>query len=150
LNAGEEDGVVSPAREADAQLLAIHPRLGTGWETTVNDLTREVWLQFKILGLALPMKKRVPFSEVVRVAVVCTESWWSRGRGFLVYPRNLASSGPGSRLDRTPMSAKGWRYDLLMTQKGGRTIKIDTVKSSHTADDLAGQLRQRLGLPSAY
>jgi hypothetical protein len=149
VNDREEDGVVNPAREADAQLLAIRPRLGTGWETTVNDLTREVCLRFKLLGLALPVKKRIPFSQVVHVAVVCRESWWSRGRGFLVYPWNLASSGPGSRVDRTPMSTKGWGYDLLMTQKGGRTIKIETLKSSHTADDLVGQFRRRLGLPSA-
>jgi len=137
----EEDEVVSAAREVDPQVMVIRPRLGTGWETTVNDLTQEVCLRFKVLGLALPVKKRVPFSQMVHVAVVCRMSYWSRGRGFLVYPRNLASSGPGSRLDRTPMSAKGWRYDLLMTQKGGRTIKIDTGKSSHTADELAGQLR---------
>lgn len=138
--------MVSTARGVDPQVMVIRPRLGTGWETTVDDLTREVRLQFKLFGLALPVKRTIPFSEVVHLAVVLTESYWSRGRGFLVYPRNLASAGPGTRLDRTPHSTAGWRYDLLMTQKGGWTIRIDRVKSSDAADELAGQLRRRLGL----
>jgi hypothetical protein len=50
--------------------------------------------------------------------------------------------------ERTPMPTKGWRYDLLMTQKGGRTTRLEVLKSSHAADDLVGQLRGRLGLPS--
>ncbi|HWR70317.1 MAG TPA: hypothetical protein VN415_04600, partial [Dehalococcoidia bacterium] len=48
----------------------------------------------------------------------------------------------------TPMPTKGWRYDLLMTQKGGRTTRLEVLRSSHAADDLVGQLRRRLGLPS--
>lgn len=137
---------MSAAHEVNPQVIVIHPFLGTGWEIAVDDSTREVRLQLKLLGLALPVKRSVPFSEVVHLAVVLTESYWSRGRGFLVYPRNLASSGPGTRLDRTPWSTAGWRYDLLMTQRGGRTIRIGRVKSSPVADELAGQLRRRLGL----
>jgi hypothetical protein len=138
--------VVSPARAADSRLMVIRPRLGTGWEITVDDLTREVRLQVKFLGLALPVRKRIPFSEVAHLSVVLTESYWSRGRGFLVYPWNMASAGPGTRLDRTPMSTAGLRFDLLMTQKGGRAIRIERLKSSQAADELAGRLRQRLGL----
>ena len=140
--------MVSAAREVDSQVMIIRPRFGTGWQTTVDDSTREVRLQFKLLGLPFPVKKRIPFSEVVHLAVVLTESYWSRGRGFLVYPRNLASAGPGTRLDRTPMSTAGWRFDLIMTQKGGRTTRIERLKSSQAVDELAGQLRQRLGLPA--
>jgi hypothetical protein len=140
--------MVSTARAPDSQSMVIRPRLGTGWEITVDDQTREVCLRFKVLGLPLPVKKRIPFSDVVHLAVVLTYSWWSRGRGFLVYPWNLGSSGPGSRLDRTPMSTTGWGYDLLMTQKGGRTVKIETLKSSHAADELAGHLRRKLGFSS--
>jgi hypothetical protein len=47
------------------------------------------------------------------------------------------------------MPTKGWRYDLLLTtEKGGRTTRLEVLKSSHAADDLVGQLRGRLGLPS--
>ena len=138
--------MVSTARGVDPQVMVIRPRLGTGWDTTFDDLTREVRLQFGLFGLALPVKRTIPFSEVVHLAVVLTESYWSRGRGFLVYPRNLASAGPGTRLDRTPQSTAGWWYDLLMTQKGGRTVRIDRVKSPDGADELAGRLRRRLGL----
>lgn len=148
---------MSAAREADPQVMVIRPRLGTGWEITVDDLTREGWLQFKLLGLILPIKKRIPFSEVVRLAVVCRESWWSRAGDPWGFVQTLVMFRIGSLPhraedllhERTLMPTKGWRYDLLMTQKGGRTIKIETVKSSHTADELAGQLRQRFGLPSA-
>jgi hypothetical protein len=149
VNDGEEDEVVTAARGVDTQLMTIRPRLGTGWETTVNNMTKEVWLRFKILGLALPVKKRIPFSKVVHVAVVCRESWWSRAGDPWGFWQNFVMFGIGSLNARTPMPTKGWRYDLLMTQKGGQTIKIDTVKSPHTADDLVGQLRLRLGLPSA-
>jgi len=46
------------------------------------------------------------------------------------------------------MPNKGWRYDLLMTHKGGHTTRLEVLKSSDAAYDLVGQLRQRLGLPS--
>lgn len=150
VNDEEEVEMVSAAREAALQAMVIHPRLGIGWETTVNDLTREVRLRFKLLGLPLPIKKSIPFSEAVRVAVVCRESWWSRAggpfgnvQGFLMF--GIASVSEA----REPMPTKGWRYDLLMTQEGGRTIRMEVLKSSRAADDLVGQLRHRLGLPSA-
>ena len=47
--------MVRAAYTADTQLTVIHPRLGTGWETTVNDLTREICLRFRLLGLPLPI-----------------------------------------------------------------------------------------------
>jgi hypothetical protein len=153
--------MVSTARAPDSQSMVIRPRLGTGWETTVDDLIREVWLRFKLLGLALPIRKRVPFSQVVHVAVVCRESWWSRAgapwgfwQNFIMFgvaslPSRTPMPTEGERFDRpTHMPTKGWRYDLLMTQEGGCTTRLEVLKSSHTADDLAGQLRQRIGLPS--
>ena len=149
VNDEEEDEVVSAAREVAPQVMVIRPRLGTGWETTANDSTQEVWLRFKIVGLPLPIKKRVPFSLVVHVAVACRVSWWSRAGGPFGNVQNVMMFGMGSLNEpREPMPTKGWRYDLLMTQKGGRTTRLEVLKSSHTADDLAGQLRRRLGLPS--
>jgi hypothetical protein len=44
------------------------------------------------------------------------------------------------------MPTKGWRYDILMTLKAGKTVKIDTVKSSQTAKDTEQRLRRMLGL----
>ena len=141
--------MVSAAGEVAPQVMVIRPRLGTGWETTVSDLTQEVWLRFKIIGLPLPINRRVPFLQVVHVAVVCRESWWSRAGGPLGNVQAFLIFGMGSvNEQREPMPTKGWRYDLLMTQKGGRTTRLEVLKSSHTADDLAGQLRRRLGLSS--
>ena len=153
---------MSGACAANTHLMVIRPHLGTGWETTVDDLIREVWLRFKLLGLALPGKKSIPFSQVVHVAVVCRESWWSRAGDPWGFVQTLVMFGIGSLPSRTPMPTegerfdrpthmptKGWRYDLLMTQKGGRTTRLEVLKSSSIADGLAGQLRQRIGLPSA-
>ena len=141
--------MVSAAREVAPQVMVIRPRLGTGWETIVNGLNHEVCLRFNLLGLPLPIKKRIPFSQVVHVAVACRESWWSRAGGPFGNVQNVMMFGMGSLNEpREPMPTKGWRYDLLMTQKGGRTSRLEVLKSSHTADDLAGQLRRRIGLPS--
>jgi hypothetical protein len=137
----------SAAQTAGVQAMVIRPGFGTGWETTVGDSKQEARMRFKVLGLPLPLTRRVPFSEVGHVAVVCRESWWSRTGGPLVFPRNLASSGPGTRPDRMPMPARGWRYDLLLTQKGGRKIKVVTLKPSDDAYAMAAQLRRRVGLP---
>jgi len=148
---------VSAVSVADAQVMVIHPRLGTGWETTVDDLSREIRVRFKLLGLPLPFQKRFPFSEVARVAVVCRDSWWSQAGDPWGFVQNLVMFGIGSLPhraedllhERTPMPTKGWRYDLLMTQRGGRTIRLQVLKSSSTADGLAGQMRQRIRLPAA-
>ena len=138
--------------------LVISPRLGTGWETVVDDLSREVRLQFKLVGVVLPVKRRIPFSEVAHLAAFCRESWWSRAGDSWGFVQALVMFGIGSLPhraedllhERTPVPTKGWRYDLLMTQKGGRTIRLEVLKSSHAADELVGQLRRRIGLPSAY
>jgi hypothetical protein len=141
---------VSAVSVADAQVMVIHPRLGTGWETTVDDLSREIRVRFKLLGLPLPFQKRFPFSEVARVAVVCRDSWWSRAGGPFGNVQSFIMFGIGSlNQPREAMPTKGWRYDLLMTQRGGRTIRLQVLKSSSTADELAGQLRQRIRLPAA-
>jgi hypothetical protein len=137
----EEDEVVSPARTADVQLMVIRPRLGTGWQTTVDDSNQEVRLRFKLFGLPLPINKRVPFSQVAHVAVVCRESWWSRTGPYGTFYPELIN-------EHAPMPNRGWRYDLLMAQKGGRTTRLEVLKSPDNAYDLVGRLRQRLGLPS--
>lgn len=133
--------------EADYVRMTIRPRIGTGWETSVVQPHGEVTMQLRLLGVALPIKRRIPRSDVVRVASICRESWWSRAGGHLVFPRNLASSGEGTRVDRTPMPTKGWRYDILMTLKGGKTIRIETVRSPLAAKEVEQQLRHRVGLP---
>jgi len=154
---------VSAVSVADTRLMVIRPHLGTGWETTIDDLTREVRLRFKCFGLALPIGKAIPFSEVAHVTVVCRESWWSRAGDpwgfwqnlFMFHVASLPQRTPmpteGDRFDRpTYMPTKGWRYDLLMTQKGGHTTKLEVLKSSRTADELVAQLRRRLGLPAVH
>ena len=143
--------MVSAAHEPDSHVMVMRPRLGTGWESTVNDLTREICLRFRLLGLPLPIKKIMPFSEVAHVSVVSRESWWSRaGPGWSGWS-GIILFGMGSPESRSEMPTKGWRYDLLLTtEKGGRTTRLEVLKSLGTANELAGQLRRRVGLPSVY
>jgi len=45
------------------------------------------------------------------------------------------------------MPGKGWRYDILMTLKGGKKpIKIGTLKLADIATDIEREARRRLGL----
>jgi hypothetical protein len=130
--------------------MTISPHFGFGWQTSIPHQDGEVTRQLRLFSLGLPIKQRIAHSDVVRVSSVCRESWWSRTGGFLVFPRNLASSGEGTRLDRTPMPTKGWRYDILMALKGGKTMKVETVKSPDAAKEVEQQLRRRLGLADIY
>ena len=53
----------------------------------------------------------------------------------------------GGRAERTAMPGKGWRYDILMTLKGGKKpIKIGTLKLADIATDIEREARRRLGL----
>ena len=133
-------------RGVGSQAVAIRPRLGTGWETTVDDSRQEVRLQFRLLGLTLPVRRRVPFSDVARVGVMSRESWWSRAG---MWPGGDPALVPLGESSRAEMPAKGWRYDIEMTEKGGRTTRVVTLKPSDDAFALADQLRQRVGLPPA-
>jgi hypothetical protein len=148
VNGREGNRVVSAVHAADADLMVIRPRLGTGWQTTVDDSNQEVRLRFRLFGLPLPINKRVPFSQVAHVAVVCRESWWSRsGTGWSGWA-GIILFGMGSPETRPEMPTKGWRYDLLMAEKGGRTTRLEVLKSSDSANDLARELRRSIGLPS--
>lgn len=124
----------------------IRPHRGTGWETVVSRIDREIRMHLKFLHLDLPLRRRISYSEVVRVATVCREAWWSRaltpisgsfGRGV--------TSGAG-RPERTVMPSKGWRFDIVMTLKGGKTTKVKTVDSPDVAESMERQLRHILGL----
>ncbi len=136
--------------ESDDGTMTIRPHLGIGWQTTVDRASSEVAMQLRLFRWGLPIRRRIARAEVVRIAAVSRESWWSRAGGYMVFPRNLASSGEGTRPDRMPMPTKGWRYDILMTLKAGKTIKIDTVKSPQIAKDLERRLRGLLGLPAVH
>ncbi len=140
--------MVSAASGVKSRAMVIRPSLATGWETTVDDLAQEVRMRFKMLGLPLPLTRRVPFSEVGHVRVVCRESWWSRAGGPWGNWQTILAFGVGSvNPPREPMPTKGWRYDLLMTRKYSRMIKVVTLKPSDDAYALAAQLRGKVGLP---
>ncbi len=122
--------MASKARAADSTGLLIRPRLGTGWETMVDEFGREVRLRFKLLGLPLPVSKRVPFSRVTRVGVMARESWWSRAG---MWPGGDSALVPFGQSSRADMPNKGWRYDIEMTEKGGRATRVVTLKPSDDA-----------------
>jgi hypothetical protein len=126
--------------------ITIHPHLGTGWETVLNQMDQEITMQLKLLGFRLPLRRRFPYSQVVRIGTVCRESWWSWALTPLSgwFGHSLLGGG---RPERTAMPTKGWRHDILVTLKSGRKpIKIGTVKSPDIANEIERESRRRLGL----
>jgi len=118
--------------------ITIHPQWGTGWLTILDQIRQQIVTQLCVLRLKLPLRRQFPYSQIVGVATVCRESWWSR-----IW---LAHS-IGNPKEPSPMPNKGWVYDLLVTVKGSRKpIEIGTVKSPDTASNLVEECRQRLGL----
>jgi len=122
----------------EADRINIYPHWGTGWQTVLDQMSQQITMRPCILGLKLPLRRRVSYAQVGQISTVCRETWWSR-----IW---LAHS-IGNPEEPSPMPNKGWMYDLLMTVKGSRKpIEIGTVKSPDTASNLAEECRQRLGL----
>jgi hypothetical protein len=118
--------------------ITIHPQWGTGWSTVLDQTRQEMTMQPCILGLKLPLRRRVPYAQIGRISSVCRETWWSR---------IWLAHGIGNPEELSPMPNKGWVYDLLLTVKGSRKpIEIGTVKSPNTASNLVEECRRRLGL----
>jgi len=130
--------------------IVLRPHGRTGWETVLNQMDRQIAMQLKVVGLRLPLKRRVRYGQVVRVASVCRESWWSRygtgGGNWPVFPGQ--GSGPLiiTNPSRLPMPDEGWRYDILLTVERGKTIKIGTVKSAVLGDEVERECSERLSL----
>lgn len=140
-----KDGNVS----IDGDRVRLAPHLRTGWETVFNDVTRDMTMRLRVLGPGLPIRRRISYTQVVRVATACRTTWWAyageRGGRLRIAPGFI--TGPTN----VPMvPGKGWRYDLLVTVKGGKTIRAGTLKSSAVADALQRELRKRLGLAPVF
>jgi len=127
-------------------LWTIGPQKGTGWEAVVSGTDRQVRMHFKFLGLDLPVRRRIPYSEVVRVATICREAWWSRALTPISGSFGRGVISGGGRPERTVMPSRGWRYDVVMTLKGGQTIKVKTVDSPDAAAGIELQLKRMTGL----
>jgi hypothetical protein len=133
--------------------ITIYPHWGTGWQTVLNHLKREIVMQPCFLWLRLPMRRKIPYSQVGRVATACREVWWASGIFGMARSKNPVEV-LRTLIDirdvitvRTKMPERGWRYDILITVKGGRRfIKLGTLKSPDTASELVEESRQRLGL----
>ena len=122
----------------ESHSITIRPHLGTGWETVLNQMDQEIIMQLKVLGLRLPLRRRVSYAQVGQISTICRETWWSR-----IW---LAHS-IGNPKEPSPMPNKGWVYDLLVTVKGSRKpIRIGAVKAPDTASNLVEECRRRLGL----
>jgi len=118
--------------------IIIHPQWGTGWQTVLDQRSQEITMQLCILGLKLPLRRKLPYSQVRHIATVSRETWWSR----VWLEHSIANPQ-----ERSPMPHRGWVYDILMTVKGGKKpIKIGTVKSPDIASEIEREVKQRLGL----
>ena len=131
-----------PRYEANDYRMTIRPHLGIGWQTTIDQADREVTMQLRLFCVSLPIKRKIPYSQVVGVASICREAWWSRIPDGHFYPELTQ--------EHTPMPTRGWRNDILMTLRGGKTVKIETVTSLDVAREIEQELRQMIGLPEFH
>ena len=123
--------------------ITISPSLGTGWATVVDQTRQEIRMQLKLLGLPLPLRRRFLFSQVARVRAVSRPEWGYESR---------ASEAVDADID-----LRGFRFDLLMTIRGGKTLKlgsfmatyddyIDRSIATKPALEIEREMTQRLGL----
>jgi len=133
--------------------ITLHPHWGTGWQTVLNHLKQEIIMRPCFLWLKLPLRRKILYSQVGRVATACREVWWASGIFGMARSKNPIEI-LRTIIDirdvitvRMKMPERGWRYDILMTVKGGkRFIKLGTLKSPDTASELVEECRRRLGL----
>jgi hypothetical protein len=135
--------VTEPGYDATGYRMNVRPHLGVGWQTIADQVHQEVTMQIRLFCLRLPIKRRIHYSEVAHVSVMSRVSWWwaptERWESWMQSPRSV-----------TEMPTKGWRYDILMTLRGGKTIKIETATSIAVANEMERQLRQTIGLAEVH
>jgi len=120
------------------------PSWGTGWEKILDHMDQQITMQLKVIGLILPLKRQFPYSQVVRVGKVSRQAWWSIG--VVGSPKQVIRaifSAGTVHLER--MSGKGHIYDIWVTVKGGKTIKLRAA-TPDMANEIERECKQRLGL----
>jgi hypothetical protein len=121
--------------------ITIHPHWGTGWQTVLNHPRQEIVMQPCFLWFKLPLRRKVPYSQVAQVATACKQVRNPIDTLFALYAmRDMYTP-------ETRMPIRERRYDILMAVKGGKKfIKLGTLKSPDTASNLVEECRRRLGL----
>lgn len=118
--------------------ISVRPLIG--WKTVIDTNSREIRMQLTILFVGLPLRRRFPFSDVVRAEQVCKD----------VTVEEYV--GQGSR------KHEGFQYDVLVTLRGGRTITLPGIPATYDdyappgnlvdrVKDFVVALRQLFGLP---
>ena len=137
------------ACQIDPDRIILRPHGLAGWVTVLNHADREITMQFRILGVRLPLRRRIPYSEVVRVvltsrALGVTRTGSRHGR------REIRGSLAGLiSWGREEMADRGAAHDLMVTIRGGMTLKIGPIFGATVAKDVETRFRHKLGLPEA-
>lgn len=111
----------------EADKITVRPHL-IGWEIIFDQTNQQVTMQFEVFRLKLPLRRQFPFSEVAGVAAafrICSGYGWTSAETVEPY--------------------LGVRFDLLMTIKRGKKIRIGSGTSN--GEYIARELRHRVGLP---
>ncbi|MFC2000818.1 hypothetical protein ACFLXE_08740 [Chloroflexota bacterium] len=120
------------------------PSWGTGWEKILDQTEQQITVQLKVIGFRLPLKRQFPYSQVVRVGKASRQAWWSRGLAGSPKQVIRAIFSAGT-VHRGRMSGKGHIYDIWVTVKGGKTIKLRAA-TIDMANEIERECKQRLGL----
>lgn len=92
------------------------------------------------LGLRLPVRQHIAFDDVVKVSTFCRISRFGEAGGPLNPFATLAVWGIYSPSSRTEMPNKGWLWDVNLTLKGGRKVKVATVRTPQAAAEMESRL----------
>jgi len=137
-----------PDSIADHQEVHSRPSWGTGWEAVLDHEQREIRMRFRFLGLPLPLKRSIPYSDVVRVSAAkeatSASRWRYRISGF---EPMWAGIWHFQRRGGRPHVA-GWTLHMVIAIREKKPIRLRTTfRSPRDAKDFARQLGERMGVP---
>ena len=107
------------------QEIVIHPNRKTGREITITQVDQEVTRQYYLLGLKLPFRLRVAFSDIASIALNRTDVAVYRGTSLEEKVRwSLISWNVSEPQFFVGEERPGFRHNIVLTTNQGKSITI--------------------------
>jgi len=116
-------------------------------------MDQQITMQFKAIGLRLPVKRRFSYSQVTQINRFSRQAWWSHGilgKVTSINPLHIYETISAMYdSERTPMPLRGFRYYIVVIIRGGKAIRLGPVNSLDVAKEIEQQCQQRFGFTRA-
>ncbi|MCX6000264.1 MAG: hypothetical protein NTU41_11955, partial [Chloroflexi bacterium] len=106
--------------------MTIRPTGRTGWWTILDHTTQELSMQFLFSGLGLPLRRRIPYSKIVRVRAMPRQRGVRLGAGTEAMIDTAKSRLASAQSHELPPSERG-RFDILISVEEGIIFRIPDV-----------------------